>query len=120
MEELFDLPKWAETPGSPEFTDRYVKLLTDLSVAVNAEQNARKSRPKIFVARYPTYLQVDADTDVDLILVQLGYGKSDPVLYRERCEGLAEDQFHQHICDTLAEHVQAGTVNPVEINKLLE
>ena len=97
-----------------------MKLLTDLSVLVNASNNKRETRPKVFVARFPDAMQVESDTDVDVILAQVGYGVEGPVITRELCDALPGEEFHQFICDTLASEVQLGLVSSVEINKLLE
>ena len=116
IEELFDLPRWDEKAGTQAFGDRYIRLLTRLTVLTNERKDQPITRPKVFVARYPDSTHIESDSAVDVILAQVGYGKLEPKLTRESLEPLSQDEFHRFICDTLAAELQAGSVSPMDIN----
>jgi len=119
LEQLFELPKWVEKPGTEEFNVKYLQLLTDLSVLVAVRKNQIPTRPKVFVARYPDSIHIESDSAVDVILATIGYGTAGPVLQCDTLAPIPADEFHRMIHDELASEMQAGRVTPMEINNTL-
>ena len=104
----------AEDPSLNVLASQLESCLRDLA-------GGKVGNGKIFVAIYPEQtIVIEGNISVDVIVARLDNSKKSEVIKTETLQPLSEQDFLEHIHDTLAQAIAAGSVDLTTLNQIIK